>query len=300
MKSFRFAPLMIAATLAIGALTGCANGLSGADSTGGPVGVNDAYDGASPQRAGSEAASESGGNLVATDQHVISTVEVTLRAQQPDAAADRITAAITELGGSVESLSVHRASGDAPAGSRLTLRVPPDRLDAAIEAFGEIGEVVSQTRSAQDVTTEYVDLEARIGALETSVKRLNDLMAGAATTSELIEAEGALTQRQQELDGLRAQFTALDGQVTQATIWVTITSPSVLPGGGPGSFWEGLLAGLNSLGLAGSGALVLTGILLPWLAVAAVVAVAVVLIVRSRKSRRARASRPDGQIPGPR
>lgn len=233
----------------------------------------------------------------AAARHVVTTAEVQLTAQHPEQAAEAISAVVADLKGSVESLTVQRSSGDAPAGAQLSVRVPPERVDEAIEQFAEIGEIVSQSRSAQDVTTEYVDLEARIKALETSVKRLNDLMAGAATTTELLEAEGALTQRQQELDGLRAQFKALDSQVSQATIWVSITATRVLPGGGPGSFWEGLVAGLDSLVAAGTGALVLLGVLLPWLVVAAVLATAVVITVRLRRARRARAARPDAQTP---
>lgn len=308
MHRIRLAPLAIAAALALSALTGCAAGPAGAPGSTDAAGSDSSMSAPMAKGEALDASAADGINAVApgetptppaagAQQHVISTADVTLQADHPDSAAEKVAQVAQELGGSVESLSTYRAEGGSPAGASLTVRVPPAKLDAAIERFAAIGEVVSQTRSAQDVTTEYVDLEARIKALKTSVKRLNDLMAGAATTSELIEAEGALTLRQQELDGLRAQFKALDGQVTEATIWVTITPSSVLPGGGPGSFWEGLIAGSNSLAAAGAGALVVLGIALPWLAIAAIVAAATVAIVRARRSRRARAARPDDQTP---
>lgn len=305
MKRNRLAPLVAIAALAVGLLTGCAGG--GGDASGSSSSLSDS---ASKDGAGGTAeASRAGGTEAfapdqealpetnGTQQQVITTSDLTLQSDHPEEAAEEISQVAQRLGGSVESLSTYQASGDAPAGASLTVRVPSDQLDAAIDQFAKIGEVVSQTRSAQDVTTEYVDLEARIKALETSVKRLTDLMAGAATTSELIEAEGALTQRQQELDGLRAQLKALEGQVSEATIWATITASSVLPGGGPGSFWEGLIAGLHSIAAAGAGALVVLGIALPWLVVAAVIAATTVAIIRARRSRRARAARPGDQTP---
>lgn len=319
MKRIRLASLLVVATVAFGALAGCSSGAGDSASSAGSrdfsndgLTLNSAE--TSPEMSQDMAAApdssatpklspeqvEAGSGSTNAAQQLISTAEVQLSASNPEQAAEAITKAVTRLNGSVESLTVQQSTGDTPAGAQLSVRVPPAQLDAAIQQFEQVGDVLSQSRSTQDVTTEYVDLEARIKALETSVKRLNDLMAGAATTTELIEAEGALTQRQQELDGLRAQFKALDGQVSQATIWVSITTPNVLPGGGPGSFWEGLLTGLNSLVAAGAGALVLLGVLLPWLAVAAILAAVVVVTLRSRRSRRtrrARAAQPDDQTP---
>jgi hypothetical protein len=231
------------------------------------------------------------------DRSVIRTGDVSLEVADPRAAADEIAEVAERLDGGVESSTVRRAGGEvgdvgpgAAAAADVTIRVPEDRVDEAFEALSEVGEVLSQSRSEFDVTTEHVDLQARVAALEESVDRLTELMAGAATTSELLEAEAALSQRQQELDGLRAQLKSLEGQVDEATIHVSLQTRSALPGGGPANFWEGLLAGFGSLGAAGSGALVLAGILLPWLLVAAIVALGIVLIVRTARRRRARSA----------
>lgn len=243
MKRIRLAPLAVIAVLAMGLLAGCAgdaDGAGGASGSSSSLSDSAAKDSAgdaidAPRADGSEAfapAQEPMAGPNVAQQHIITTADVSLQADHPEAAAEEVAQVAQRLGGSVESLSMYRATGEAPAGAQLTVRVPPAQLDAAIEQFAEIGEVTSQSRTTQDVTTEYVDLEARIKALETSIKRLTDLMAGAATTSDLIAAEGALTQRQQELDGLRAQLKALDGQVSESTIWVTITAAVAAGGGG--------------------------------------------------------------------
>lgn len=217
---------------------------------------------------------------------VIRTGDISLEVSDPEAAADEVAEIAERTGGSVESMTVRRASGDMAAGADLALRVPEERIDEAFDALEDVGEVITQSRSAVDVTAQHVDLQARVAALEESVQRLTTLMAGADTTTELIEAESALSQRQQELDGLRAQLTALEGQVDEATIWVSLNTKSALPGGGPANFWEGLLAGIDSLAAAGAGALVVLGILLPWLAIAAVLALVIILIVRAASARR--------------
>ena len=222
------------------------------------------------------------------DRSVIRTGDLSLTVDDPARAADRVSELVVGLDGTVESENVTRAGAGNAESATLTVRVPEARLDETFDALSEVGTVTSQSRSAVDVTAQRVDLQARVEALQASVDRLSALMRGAASTSELIEAESALSQRQQELDGLRAQLQSLEGEVEEATIFVTLSAPSALPGGGPATFWEGLVAGFGSLGTAAAGALVLLGVLLPWLVVAAIVAGAVWVIVRGAQRRRAR------------
>lgn len=225
---------------------------------------------------------------------VISTGDITVEVSDTRAAVDAATTLVESLGGYVESQSLGGSGSGSSESASLSVRIPSAKFDQAFSALGELGTPFNENRSATDVTAQHVDLQARVESLQTSVTRLNDLMAGAATTSELIEAESALAARQAELDSLAAQLKMLEDQVDESTIWVNFTTKSALPGG-PGNFWEGLLAGLNSLTVAGAGALVLLGVLLPWLIIAAIVTVAIVALVRT--SRKRKALRGAAQVP---
>ncbi|MCA0378884.1 MAG: DUF4349 domain-containing protein [Actinobacteria bacterium] len=225
----------------------------------------------------------------------ITTGSIAVETKDPRAAAESATTIAESLGGRVEAQSVTGVSIDDAddskarggfSGASLTLRVPQDSLNKALDQLGELGTVLDEQITTEDVTTQHVDLQARVKSLETSVARLNDFLSKSTTTSELIDLESALAERQAELDGLKAQLNALEGQVDQSTIWVSFTTKGAPLPGGPANFWEGLLAGLNSLTVAGTGALVLLGILLPWLIVIAVGAVAITLLVRAIKKRR--------------
>lgn len=214
---------------------------------------------------------------------IISNGGITLEVDEVQPLTDEVAQIANGLGGYVETQYMGGRAATETTYASLTIRVPADQFDAAFAALSDLGTVVDENRSATDVTTQHVDLQARVEALETSVERLTELMSGAATTSELLEAEAALSSRQAELDSLRAQLESLEGQISEATIAVTLTTTSSTLPGGPDNFWEGLLAGLSSLAAAGAGALVLLGVLLPWLAVAAVIAIAVIAIVRARR-----------------
>lgn len=283
MKMSRLIPLAVVALL-VAPLAACSAG-SGSSSA----------PGASDMTAVAPVAEDGGflredaGSLPAAGRSVIRSGDISIQVGDPVEAAAEVTEIADRLDGYVESESIGRGDEGSSSSAFLTLRVPADRLDEAFDALGGVGTVLSQSRSASDVTTQHVDLQARVSALEESIERLTELMSGAATTSELLEAEAALSQRQQELDGLRAQLESLEGQIEQATVSVSLTTKSALPGG-PDNFWDGLVAGWNSLVSAGAGALVVLGILLPWLVILGVIALVIVLIVRAR--RRARRARP--------
>lgn len=270
----------IAAAMLCAPLAAC-SAISGSSTS------NPSFEGA--DSATTEAASDftESGVSRAANRSIISTGSITVEVDDPQASVDSVTTIADKLGGYVESQTVSAADSAAGSGASLTIRVPSAKFDAAFEELSTLGNVLDENRSAADVTAQHVDLKARVAALEASVARLTDLMSGAATTSELIEAESALAARQAELDGLQAQLDALEDQVDESTIWVTLRGQSVLPGG-PSNFWEGLLAGIDSLALAGAGALVLLGVLLPWLAIAAVLTIVIVLIVRAGRKRSAR------------
>lgn len=104
----------------------------------------------------------------------------------------------------------------------LTIRVPADSFTGVLEQIEGLGTVTSRSISRSDVTIQVVDVEARIKAIESSIVRLQSLIDQATSTADLIEAENALTDRQAELDSLRAQQAYLADQVGLSTLQVSL------------------------------------------------------------------------------
>lgn len=222
------------------------------------------------------------------ERSIVRNGNMMLEVESSKQAIAKIADVAEELGGSVVSQSISSNGGSSESGE-VAIRVPSDKLDAAFDKLSELGTVQSENRSADDVTEQHVDLKARVASLEAAVERLSELMSNATSTSDLLEAESALSQRQQELDGLKAQLESLEGQIEQANIWVSVHETSALPGGGPKNFWDAITLGFASIGAFGAGALIALGVALPWLVIAAIIAAAIVIPVRRRrKHRRAR------------
>lgn len=217
---------------------------------------------------------------------IIKSGSITIEVESLETGVQAVSDLAASLGGSIAAQHVSEYSSSSRSGF-LSVDVPADRFDEAFTELKELGTVRSDERSAEDVTTQHVDLKARVTALQTSVDRLNDMLAGAASTSDLLEIESMLSERQANLDGLEAQLQSLENRVAESNIQVMLSEPSVLPGGGPQSFWDALKVGLVSIGSFAASAVIVLGVALPWLVVLTVIAAAVIIPLRSRRKRRA-------------
>jgi hypothetical protein len=206
---------------------------------------------------------------------------------EPTQATDRLVSTVTDAGGRVDSRS--EQSGSSSPTVDLVVRIPADKLDGVLADAKKLGTVESMSIGHTDVTSQRVDLDARIEALQTSVNRLLQLMGRAGNVADLLAAESSLTQRQAELDSLRAQRAALGDQISYATINVNLsTKPTVTQGGFLGALargWQSLLSAVYSVVVA-------VGFLLPWIPVLAVLTLVVVLVVRRKPFRRASSAEP--------
>ncbi|WKG01495.1 DUF4349 domain-containing protein [Mycolicibacterium sp. HK-90] len=217
---------------------------------------------------------------------IVKTASMSLTAGDPVAAADKAASLAADAGGRVDNRSEDAGSSSGRAHISLVLRVPAGKLEGTLDEFEKLGTVQTVEVRAEDVTAQRVDLDARIKALQTSVDRLLGIMRDARDPEALISAENALSQRQADLDSLRAQRTQLGDQIDYSTVNLDITAQQI---GGPSpryqGFWGQVERGWDGLVSVASGAVMLFGLLLPWLLVCAVAAGVVVVIVRLTKSR---------------
>jgi Flp pilus assembly protein TadB len=112
-------------------------------------------------------------------------------------------------------------------------------------------------------------------------------MDDAASTEALLAAEKALSERQEKLESLQSQRTLLADQVALSTLRLHLQPFGVAPTGGPNGFLEGLGTGWRALVATLGGAVVVLGILLPWMVVAVLVAGAVLVPIRLVRRRTA-------------
>ena len=232
--------------------------------------------------------SSDGGSTEASDEDhsLVVTGVVTMTVDDPIAAADDARDLVVAAGGRVDAREQFAARGGHAGSARLELRIPAAELEQVLDQLGSLGRIDETSTQAVDVGTQQRDIETRITTLRASIARYTTWLATAQTTSDLIELEGAISQRQVELESLEAQQRSLADQVALSTIELHLYSDDTSPAStAPGDFGSALVVGWESFIAFWVGAMVVLGVLLPWLLMLGLIAAAVALTVRARRRR---------------
>ena len=162
--------------------------------------------------------------------------------------------------------------------------MPSTRVTATLDRLATYGRVDDVSLQNSDVTAQTVDLDARVDALQVSIDRLTAILAGATSSKDVIAAELALTDRQEQLESLQAQRKDLADQVSLSTLTVTFAQKPTASSVEPGGFTGGLRDGWNGLVSTVNAGVEVAGVLLPWALVVAGVLLVGRLVARRRRS----------------
>jgi len=268
----------LAATLGLAGCSAASSGSSG--SVAGPaVPAPQSGGGGNGAAADSAAGGSKSEGTASKDRSVVVTGEAVVAVRDPIAAAADATRIVTAAGGRVDGRSEQAGTGGGGATATLTLRIPADKLDATLDRLRALGRADRVTTNSADVTGQTQDLDARITALRTTIQRMLELEQRASDTTDLIALETAIGDRQGELESLEAQQRDLADQVAMSTITLTLHPKGTTVAPSKADFGDGLVTGWSAFVAFWGTALVVLGVLLPWLVTAGVV-VALVFGVR--------------------
>jgi hypothetical protein len=185
---------------------------------------------------------------------------IEVRPGQVDVAVRTLSAAATGLGGytsASETSGTPSVNDDAKQSASLTLRVPVGKFDDLRGRLPDIGTVKSSTTSSQDVTGQYVDLEARKRALEASRNTYLGLLAKATSIGDTLSVQQQIDNIQVQIEQIEGQRQVLADSSDLATFTVQVveegesaTVPEPQPSGLSGAFersWDRFRSGLEEI-----------------------------------------------------
>jgi hypothetical protein len=270
-------------------LSGCSSGDDASGGSSGDVAVT------SHQAKGS-AVSDSGGGVAAAaaepdtsgsdgqaglveQQKVISTGNVQLRSDDVGEAIFDVRKVVDEYHGTLAEDDTQTDRDGAPLRSRMVLRIPTADFDDAMTELEKVGTLVSSKRQSQDVTTQVLDMDARVEAQRRSIDRIQVLFDHATSIKDIVSVESELSRRQADLESLEAQQRYLADQTSLSTITLSVertpakAAPKPKKEHDEAGFLTGLAGGWDAMKTVLVGASTVAGALLPWLVLALVLAV---------------------------
>jgi hypothetical protein len=279
MRRFVWVP---AAMIVVSGLAGAAAGCSGSGSasggggsgggntvahgsaSGGGVGVAQDSLGLAPGMAEPSSGTQSvrsaaGGGKLASDplkslpalrSAIIKTADIGLRVDHGQFGQTRMAVGhIADRFGGYETNS--STSGTKIHAGRITIRVPARAFTRAMDAIESVAHVhvTAESRTGQDVSQQFVDLQARLVNLEAQEKVLLRLMDRAQTISESIRVENYLQQVEFQIEDVQGRMLYLQNRTSMSTITVALREAGKKPAPPQhaSALWK---AGERSLGAA--------------------------------------------------
>ena len=157
----------------------------------------------------------------AQNSKILYTANLTLESKDYDAARAALDEALADADGYMESSNESTYTGSSRSLS-LTLRVPQEHYASFLAAAAQAGNLVNRSEQAEDVTSQYVDLEARLANLKAQRTHLQELQASADNLSDLLEIESSLSDVQYQLESYQSQLDWYSDQVECCTVYISL------------------------------------------------------------------------------
>ena len=337
MKKYRLPAILLVLILLCGCFTGCAAGKSQeAYDTGAYVMTPNAYDyksdsfavaeettmeapssyygPESPEAEPAESTPQSDDAMPDPAAKIIYTAWLNIETTEFDRTVAALEQSVKSYGGFVESSGIYgdtRYNQDGTTrivnrNANYTVRIPAEKFEAFLHESGQLGNVTSSSRSADNITSRYTDYEARLSSLNTQEERLLDMLAKSEDVETLIALEQRLADVRYEIEAIERTLRNYDMQIAYSTFELTIREVEIYTPTAPvtrtfgqklsdafSSGWSGFARGFQSFLIGVTEAL-------PSLILLAVVVIVIVVIVRrSVRKRRAKKASSDRQMPPP-
>ena len=105
----------------------------------------------------------------------------------------------------------------------ISFMVPAAKFDDTIDQLSKLGKVQNEHISGNDVSAQYVDLQARLANEEAQRNAMLALLGRAQSVSDIIAVQNQLGQITQQIEQLKGQIAYIEHNTTYSTVSVSVT-----------------------------------------------------------------------------
>jgi hypothetical protein len=160
---------------------------------------------------------------------IIKTASVTIEVKDVAGAVETLKNIAVQKGGYISSTNVQKGYNDRLSGS-VVIRIPQAEFENALTGVKAIGTVKSSSTQGQDVTEEYVDLQAQKISYQNQLDQYNAIMKQSTKIEEIIKVQEQVDRVQTELNRLEGRLKYLNSRIDLSTITVSLQEPEPVGG----------------------------------------------------------------------
>ncbi len=162
-------------------------------------------------------------DIVKNTMMVVRNADMSVDVANLEEFTDSVTTIVESFDGYFEQVNVNNYDSEWATHryANYTIRIPAEHLDEFINDVDGTAKITSKNVTSEDVSLEYVDVNAHISALETEQKELNRLLSMTTEVEDMITIEQRLSEVQANLDSYNGQKRLLEGRVSYSTVWLS-------------------------------------------------------------------------------
>jgi hypothetical protein len=179
--------------------------------------------GATARKSVTQASAEASDSSLRVEE--IGTIYLSVGATKFQSTLSQLTDIATTDGGFVASTQSHigKKSDHTYSTGSIVLQVPEHNFTMLVDQVRHAGVATSVVTSANDVSGQYVDLQARIGALKVSRAQYLKIMTRTNSINGILSVQNQLNSIQSQIEQLQAQLNLLNSETTYATLTVSLS-----------------------------------------------------------------------------
>jgi uncharacterized membrane protein YdfJ with MMPL/SSD domain len=168
----------------------------------------------------------------AMDRKILRDAELTLEVGVPADVQRKISSIAESLGGFVvtsESKQRQTVDGKQELEVNLVVRVPATQFGSALDQIRSTGSRVIQEKiTGQDVTEEFIDLEARLKTQKALEQQFLEIMKQAHKVEDALEVQRQIADVRTEIEKLEGRKRFLENRASLSTITVNLQSSTAI------------------------------------------------------------------------
>jgi hypothetical protein len=172
---------------------------------------------------------QSGSGTSGIETKIIKTAFLTIEVKDVPGSVETLKILAAQKGGYISSTNIQNNYNNRLSGS-VILRVPAAEFDSTLTGVKALGTVKSVSTQGQDVTEEYVDLQAQKISYQNQLTQYNEIMKKAVKVEDVITVQQQIDRVQTELNRLEGRLKYLDSRIDLSTITVNLQEPEPVGG----------------------------------------------------------------------
>jgi len=176
---------------------------------------------------------------VTVERKIIRNADLQLEANSPEESQAKITQISESKGGFVVEST--QSSSDAKATKRdtvtMTVRVPSAKFDEALSEIRQAASrVIVESVKGQDVTEEFIDIEARLKTQKALEAQFLEIMKRSNSVADALNVQTEIAKVRGEIEKIEGRKRFLESQASLSTIKIKLQTPTAFSANAPGFF----------------------------------------------------------------